>query len=732
MVAELDYAPAIARCLTDPEEPGEPLVKLVREVLAMDDYPSRAALEAMQERIAALLPSGDELALVYGGATKIKEYVFEAPKLPEIRGASALLDWVNEVDLPRLWGADTPGTFVERGILYASGGNILAFAPAARGPDLASSIERSYTTHTLTANSVAVSMPVSLLELRFGRAPLRYWVDDFARDWGDPELRPTLELYYYLPDTPPPAVASGALDATRWRFFNRKKFGELVTVLASLANRRREERARFGEPRDVPRFELLPWAAKCDSSDLRPAVFEDQIADELTTRQLSEPTARKRYVGQLVKVSAELREDVTRWFPEHFGPWSPDGLRERSWEQAWLRFLKDEAPQSPYALAPGAFQAEPASDVGQVGQASDPDGYIGMIYADGDNVGRLIATLSTPAQYHRTSLLLRDAARSAVFAALAQHLAPVRARDTRGRERLVHPFEILSIGGDDLLVIVPGSLALPIALTAGLIFERKLAEALPPPTGAVGTGASPSRYHAGIDVTAAGYTPAVGLSAGVIIGQENTPIFFLRDLAEDLQKRAKTLAKANAKQGFYGGAVDFMVLKSVTMVSNDIGSFRRAALGVGVGRGARADGLAWDGDAGFRRPLQEELADERRLTARPYTWHEFAGLLDTARALRAAGMPRSQLYRLRQSLDATEAGITTSVVEYLYTRARLRPAVAEALRSSFEQPWHHALLGGAGPPALPPWMPLKGQNSWESVWPDLLELYSMIPAEVRP
>lgn len=40
------------------------------------------------------------IGLVYGGATKIKPYLFDVPKLHEIRGASALLDNINLVDLP--------------------------------------------------------------------------------------------------------------------------------------------------------------------------------------------------------------------------------------------------------------------------------------------------------------------------------------------------------------------------------------------------------------------------------------------------------------------------------------------------------------------------------------------------------------------------------------------------------------------------------------------------------
>src|SRR6266480_2373704 len=56
-------------------------------------------------------PPGDatlRVALVSGGATRIKSYVFESARLPEIRGASGLLDRINLEDVPRLWSEPEP------------------------------------------------------------------------------------------------------------------------------------------------------------------------------------------------------------------------------------------------------------------------------------------------------------------------------------------------------------------------------------------------------------------------------------------------------------------------------------------------------------------------------------------------------------------------------------------------------------------------------------------------
>jgi CRISPR-associated protein Cmr2 len=54
----------------------------------------------LQNKYPNLWNQPGKIGLVYGGATKIKQYVFDEAKLPDIRGASALLDRINLVDLP--------------------------------------------------------------------------------------------------------------------------------------------------------------------------------------------------------------------------------------------------------------------------------------------------------------------------------------------------------------------------------------------------------------------------------------------------------------------------------------------------------------------------------------------------------------------------------------------------------------------------------------------------------
>lgn len=733
-----DFTQGIAACLAYGRSDAlssaqrEQLEKLVGKVLSHNpeegETTTREGLEGLQreiDRTLGQLEIPDQVALVYGGATKIKGYVFEAPRLPEIRGASALLDWVNGPALHRLWAVDLGKEFKENCIVYASGGNILAFAPASKGQELATEIEHIYTRETLTANSVAVSETFSLLELRYGRKPLAYWVEEFVRDWQDAVLQSLLASYYYADER----VKESLTD----RFYRRKTFGELVTVLAGKSNRRRESLESDGARRDIPHFPPLPWSQKCRSSDIRPAVVQASAAGNPF---LSEASALKLYVGQHMKRPREKLD----WFVEKVG-WQPDIVKDiadageaaadeehfRTWEERFLEACADTRyRQECEEIEKRGASVKAAQDIGEIGQASSPSGYIGIIYADGNNVGRRVARSPDPTQYWKLARDLTFASEKAVFSALAEHLHPKQVRTEKGEPQYVHPFEIITIGGDDLFIIVPGSAALNIALSIGYTFEELLGEKRNRDQSSV----VPGRYQGipdtqygfatcTLDYDFATYTPDIGLSAGVVIAQENAPIFFLRDLVEELLKSAK---KKSKKTSNGGGAIDFMVLKAITMVTDTVETFREQALATGA-------------------------ESSMHLTGRPYTWRELQGLLATVQALRKVNFPRSQLYRLRQRLFEAphEGGIFASVLDYLYMRTSgLKRDSSELLGQVFDSAWHPMRQG------IAPWIYLKReirindpinvprgekytieQRCYETIWPDLVEIYDFVTGNAR-
>jgi CRISPR-associated protein Cmr2 len=626
----------------------------------------------------------EKVALVYGGATKIKDYVFESARLPEVRGASSLLDRINLLDVPALWNRRPYGDrgwlagdefnryleirqeFHQLGLdapeclIYAGGGNFLALAPADKAAQLADAVEQIYTTQTLVAKSVAVCDSFRLIELHYGYQPWKYWLDDYSRHLQDENLVPLLRATYQASNT-----------SDEVAFLQRKTFGQLVTILATAANRRRAGNLDAGRrPWPLPHYELLPQTIKCHSCDTRPAVVSVELEATAgqTPKVFCAACARKKVTGQVAK------QDYARtdWFKSKF-KWWPTGVL--SWEEQFKRFAGDRWQN-----------AEAAMTVGEIGNASHPGGYAGFIYADGNNVGALVSRIATMSAYRQFGQRMADACRQAVFAALDKYLGPhhlTAAEDSWRVGSWIMPFEILTIGGDDLTLIVPADEALDIACAIGQEFEELL------------QGPREGEPYRERCIPALGRHPAdvepkVGLSAGVALVRDHTPIAYVEKLADQLLKSAKKGAKALREKDYPWGTVEFAVLKSTGMVS-----------------------LPWED---FRRRAYSDDA-ELRLTGRPYTWTEMEGLLDTVRALQHAQFPRTQIYRLQR--DLLQGHRLQAAIDYLYFFGRLSKDAQKALFTHFQKAWHDTK-------DIPPWrrgQDENGKDYEETIWRDLVEIY---------
>lgn len=810
------------------------------------------------------------VGLVYGGVTKVKQYVFESARLPEIRGASVLLDRINQVDLPALWGWLPPPLVEEeflgpadrgRGertqraqvaralqvraqfearyqiksplapecVIYAGGGNILALAPAALTDMLADAIEWIYTEQTLSANCAAVGRAFDLLELQYGRQPTVFWWEEYQAAQQNPMSKALLDGYYSYTEELQPVSAEGI-------FYARKTFGELATLLAVDFYQRRAGQGQEAvaatvtgrQVRAIPHFELPPFAVKCYSCDKRPAVITvgdpNDVAEGQSLKVFCQACARKRVTGQQAKQEQSSRE----WFVDPFG-WTPQGVI--AWEQEYMRHLlrarqgatdadildlvqayygglaqtmkrvlkrletKERARYGIERLSAEAQQAlvlgiaatehsgdpirllveiealheqghdllRPATMLSEIGAASKPDGFIGLIYADGNNVGAQVARIATPAAYRQFAVRLEQANRAAVFAALAQHLQPhflAQATDPEQRERSqlwVHPFEIVTIGGDDVLLFVPGDQALAVVATMSETLEALLGRQL-------GAEVAPPRYafqrYQPHERTGGGwlqpvqemapYVTGISASSGVVVAQAHTPVFFLVDLAQELQKTAKKMRKVlgtkapalRSGQGLprledalhngllrqmawdnkrRGGTVDFLVLKAVEMITSSVEDFRTRALQ-------------------RQQPGNPGGAEIHYLTARPYTLPELRGLMALAQALTAVKFPASQQYTVERNLTQ---GRLPATVNYLYFYSRLRD---ERYRRALDQYFHYGwgtqeerlltapwrLLAPAVEMADPHGRQVEKQGTvdetvaWETIWHDLLEIAEFI------
>ena len=284
-----------------------------------------------------------QIGLVLGGATKIKGYFLESAKLPEIRGASALLDRINLEDVPALFGrkphdkkrsehirkefSDRTGHVLNAPecIIYAAGGSTLAFTPASVVHQIADEIERIYTKETLVANSVAAGDTFDLLELQYGLNPTNFWIEDFHKACaGSEELM--VNLY-------------GGLDESDFR--KRKYFGELTTKLAQAQMHRREGNPTLDRKtqRNLPTYvEVGSYQERCESCERRPIIINEP-------KQLCEACTRKYVIGRITKKEANIPKEQ-RGIDHYLGKlsgWEPATLNEQGkWNlKDWGSLFKD-------------------------------------------------------------------------------------------------------------------------------------------------------------------------------------------------------------------------------------------------------------------------------------------------------------------------------------------------------------------------------------------------------
>ncbi len=631
-----------------------------------------------------------KIGLVLGGATKIKGYFMESAKLPEIRGASALLDRINLEDVPALFGRkikqdnqryeDTRKEFCERTghalnapecIIYAAGGNTLAFAPTSVVHNIADEIERIYTKQTLVANSAAVGNTFNLLELQYGINPTNFWVEDYRTACKQENTMTVIETYYGRSDK---------------EFFDRKCFGELTSKLAGTQMKRREgnETPDRDTRRDLPaHVEIGPYQVKCHSCERRPAIFNDQ-------KVLCEACTRKYVTGRATKKQPKRGEldhytKPIRWSPANT---DTDGAYLLTdWISLYQEYVKPNYERDP----------DGPNDLNDIAKASDPDSYIAFIYADGNNMGAYLENIETPAQYRQFSERVFVAMQAAAFKAL-EKLEPIKVEDEEGK-RYVFPFEIVSIGGDDLLIIVPGSKAFEVVKSIGENFDNVFQSK----TRFTGTDnlSKSQRYNAKGWASKQDKQPEFSMSLGFVIAEAHTPIAFLEHLADRLLKSAKSKAKTLIKEdvGYRGGTVDFLVLKSISMITSNLSDFRKKFY----------------------------MTDtENSLTMRPFTLHELEGFIKTIEDFKKGKFPRSQLYQLRESL---KLGRATSTLDYLYFRSRLDSEDGKRLQNQIEHYWRSASdkNNNSGPWYAIPQQSEKDKICYETLLFDLIEAYDFIP-----
>jgi hypothetical protein len=244
-------------------------------------------------------------------------------------------------------------------------------------------------------------------------------------------------------------------------------------------------------------------------------------------------------------------------------------------------------------------------DFDDIGMRSRPLNYMGFIYADGNGMGEIVKKIGRefPADeeaikaYQAFSEIIDRATREAAVEAVLE------AVDTDKHQDCIKiPAEFIIAGGDDLMLAVPAHNA----LDATVLFIEKFQEK---------TQQLQSQYIEKNKLQKPLADKGLTTSAGIVLAHVHYPASDLMILSGDLMKLAKQKAAA-LKEQEKQGTLDFMVLNEA---ASEPAQERR------------------------QREYLGKFNQQCNLTERPCTVAEARHLLQTIRALKSSGMPRTKL-----------------------------------------------------------------------------------------
>ena len=508
--------------------------------------------------------------LVSFDTDRIKEYVFATGKLKEIRGASAILDELNRLDMVE----KSKEFHAEK--IYANGGSGMFAVPETSATALIQAIEKEYRLRTRTG-----SITSAVTELPDG-------------------------------------------------FTNQDDVKRYLQTLAYRLRLKKDENALYQQ--------LLThsFLRTCDSCGEQ---YASQSVRDPEPELLCGSCQTKRDKNK--EIQADIRAVINAEAKEYLD------------YKLWHRLLLDLAREG-YQMT-GKDRPE---DFGDLGAMSEPKNYMGLIYADGDSMGKALEQLGNLDEVKQFSKVVDDAIYQAVHEAILAYL-PSGAK--------YFPFDILMLGGDDLVMVTTAHKAVEVSM--------KIAEKFS-------------------ELTEKGLGKRFTLSVGVAIAHTKFPFSSLLKLAEQALKFAKKEAVKRKRSGqeiVTEGLINFMVVNN----SNSL-----------------------DFDNYYRDTLSDEDQNLYR-TLRPYSLKNLRYIVETIGCLKKESFPRGKLKGLR---DAVFQSQNQSILEGLMFLNGTREAKHRQIFMDFLT--HFAT---SSPFPHFPW--LKEGEDYYTPFLDLIELYDFIEIE---
>ena len=312
-------------------------------------------------------------------------------------------------------------------------------------------------------------------------------------------------------------------------------------------------------------------------------------------------------------------------------------------------------------------------DFNVLGELSQPKNYFGLIYADGDEMGRHLEACTSLPERKKFADTVDQALDQALIASIKKYLLPKSEKENTLR------FDVLLAGGDDLVMVTTADTVLKVANVLAETFQKYTEERL------------------GKTLT---------LSIGVVIAHAKFPFHNLYGLAKDLCKFAKKERVKRAR--VYPGAPKQGLINFQVVNAGNSLRFREEFTQVFVQEDRQLSGppLKY---VRTLRPYYVDHAEDLRT---------MPNLLDQVERLRAENFPRTKLQQLRELawLPYGEA-----VLQGKALQNRLKKHERKLLRE--------VIQAFVPPEALHidtlPWFQ-QGENTSFTPFVDLVELYDFL------
>ena len=493
-------------------------------------------------------PLKENRVLVSIETVKIKDFIFSTNKLKLIRGASYLLDYMNQVEVPR--------------ILKKYG--------------------LEYKTHELVDKIYNISDDKEFLEkvdeeidkaidkriLYIGAGNAKFLVED--KDKAEKICKEIKEVYKAL--APSAKVVA--------EYYEIKENEKIWTAIDELAQKTAEKKSE-----GFPMLNIdLPFAMKCDLSGTEPAVVSwKNIEDDLKSIKIH----RSGYPWE--KDNEKINEIGIVEFKEDTGKQKGNTLKaiKNVIEEKKLNISEESAVKIKYS---NKMIKDDVNEIGfysiikkalnydihlntEIDDYSVGDSFIGFVYSDGDGLGDFLKNVkkvyTTEEEYlkfmrkfsvildRNTKYVLKEVIKKMYDAEKFVKKKPI-SKEEKIEKSIIGEF--LIVGGDDVCAVFPADLAIEISYEFQKEFEKKMNEFTKIEN-------EKNKKKNPENITS---------SCGVVIAKNKTPMFQLFEQGLKLQKSAKAKRyqeNKNREGEVRTGYIDFQVIGNEGNV--DIKGYRK-------------------------------------------------------------------------------------------------------------------------------------------------------------